>query len=159
MNKYLKYSLKGFGILLTVLFVLYIIIFIYVSVNKQKIIKQVTEEVGKKINGKVSIGSVELSFFSYFPQVSVELHNIIITDTMFSNHHHPFFKAEAVFARVNLLRLIKKEPFVNGCRIVDGSVYLFTDTNGYTNVYLLKSRRSSQEAGTTNKDQKNEISM
>ena len=64
LNKYVKYTLKGIVILLSVLVILYAFVFIYVSANKKKIIKQVTDEIGKKLSGDVTIGDVELSFFS-----------------------------------------------------------------------------------------------
>jgi len=74
--------------------VLYAIVFIYVSANKKKIIKQVTDEISKKLSGNVSIGDVEMSFFTHFPHVSVLLHDVTVTDTMFLQHHHPFFRVD-----------------------------------------------------------------
>ena len=141
MNKPLKYTLRAFGILLGVLFLLYIGVFIYVSSNKKSIIKQVTQEIGKKLNGNVSIGDVELSFFRTFPKVSVLLHKVSITDTMFAQHHHPFFQGEEIYAELSIMKLIKKEPAVNGLKIERAAIYLFTDTSGYTNTYLFKSKK------------------
>ncbi len=83
-NKYLKYTLKGVVVFLSILVILYIFVFAYVTANKQKIIKQVTEEVGKKLNGDVSVINVELNFFINFPIVFVVLFNVIITDIMYS---------------------------------------------------------------------------
>ncbi|MGZ4049937.1 MAG: hypothetical protein ACXVNN_11275, partial [Bacteroidia bacterium] len=42
--------------------------------------------------------------------------------------------------------LIKKEAAVNGLRVERASVYLFTDTSGYTNAYLLKPKSDSSGA-------------
>ncbi len=138
LTKILKYVLRTIGIILAILFVLYIVAFIYISANKKKIIKEVTDEISKKINGKVSIGDVELSFLRNFPQTSVLIRQVSVTDTMFSKHHHEFFKADEVFVQLSLLKLIKRESAINGIKIVNASIYLFTDSSGYTNAYLLK---------------------
>ena len=138
-----------------ILLILYIIVFAYVSANKQKIIRQVTQEIGKKLSGNVNIGDVELSFFSHFPEVSVVLSNVLITDTLFTQHHHAFFQGDKVYARVGLIKLLKGAPSINGIRIDHGSFYLFTDSNGYSNSYLYKQKRdsASQAAGSNQKSE------
>ena len=136
---------------MSVFVILYIVVFLYVSANKQKIIKQVTEEISKKLNGNVSIGNVELNFFSHFPKVSVALHNVMITDTMYAKHHHAFFQADDVFVNVSVFNLIRKTSFINGFRIDKGSFYLYTDTSGYTNKYLFNPKRDSTKAGKNDK--------
>ena len=144
--------------LLGILFLLYIIVFIYVSVNKKSIIKNVTEEIGKKINGNVSIGDVELSFVRTFPKISVLLHKVSVTDTMFAQHHHPFFKAEKVYALISVIKLIKKESAVNGIRVERASIYLFTDTSGYTNAYLLKPK-NKPAVGSNEKNEQQKVQL
>lgn len=150
LNKYLKYIFKGFGVLLAVLLLLYVVVFTYVSINKKKIIRQVTELVGKKLNGNVKIGSVELSFFRHFPQTLVLIHGVSITDTLYQLHHHVFFEADEVFARLSIVRLLSKQAPVNGIRIDRGNFYVYTDTSGYTNAYLLNPKKDSAAAGRSN---------
>ena len=151
LNKSLRYAFKGFAVLLVVLLAAYIVVVLYVTVNKQKIIRQVTQEVGKKLSGNVSIQNIELSFFSHFPQVSVVLHNVTITDTMFAQHHHPFFQGENVYVRLSIMRLVKGQSSVNGFKIENGGVYLYTDTSGYTNQYLFHSKKDSASAAEASK--------
>ncbi|MEP6952002.1 MAG: AsmA-like C-terminal region-containing protein [Ginsengibacter sp.] len=157
MNKPLKYTLRAFGILLGILFLLYIVLYIYVSSNKKSIIKQVTQDIGKKLNGTVSIGDVELSFFRSFPKVSVLLHNVSVTDTMFARHHHPFFQGEEIYAELSIMKLIKKESAVNGLKIERAALYLFTDTSGYTNAYLFKPKKDSSSSGGETTHTKTEL--
>ena len=155
-NKYLKYTLKGIVVLLSILVILYIIVFSYVSVNKKKIIKQVTDEISKKLNGNVSIDNVELSFFRHFPKVSVALHNVLITDTMYTQHHHAFFTGENVFVNVSVMNMITRKSFINGFRIDKGSFYLYTDTGGYTNKYLFNPKKDSS-ATAAGSNERNEL--
>jgi hypothetical protein len=143
LKKYVKYSLKGIAILLGIFLILYLVTFIYISTHKKAIIAQVTEEFGDRINGKVSIGNVELTFFNTFPKMSVSLGKVLVTDSLFPQHHHPFFTAENVFAQINILKVIQKKFPVNGLVIQNGAFNLFTDSSGFSNVYLLKPKSKS----------------
>ena len=146
-NKFFRYLIKTLIVLLSVFVILYIVVFAYVTANKKQIIKQVTEEIGKKLNGNVTIGNVELNFFRHFPKVSVALHNVMVTDTMYAQHHHAFFQGDDVFVNVSVINLIRKTSFIYGFRIDNGSFYLYTDTSGYTNKYLFNPKRDSTKAG------------
>ena len=154
-NKYLKYTLKGVVIFLSILVILYTVVFIYVTANKRKIINQVTTEISKKLNGNVTIGNVELNFFTHFPSVSVALHNVMITDTMYAQHHHPFFTGQDVFVRISVFKMIRKQSSINGFRIDKGSFYLYTDTSGYTNKYLFNPKKDA--AAAENNTRRNEL--
>lgn len=143
MNTRLKYSLKGIIIFAGVLLLLYLALFIYVSTHKKAIIKQVTEEVGKELNGNISIGDVDLSFFYTFPKISVLLQKVVITDSLFAQHHHAFFTADRVFAKLSIPKLIKKESAIDGFKIENAAIYLYTDSTGYTNEYLFKPKKIS----------------
>lgn len=143
MKKYLKYFLKGIVLLAGLLVILYIALFIYVSIHKKSIIKQVTDEIGKKIDGKVSIGDVELSFFSTFPNASVLLKKVTITDSLFERHHHIFFRGDEIFAQLSIGQILKKRFPVNGLKVLNAAIYLYTDSTGYTNGYLFKPKKDS----------------
>ena len=156
MNRLLKKTLKVLGIAFGILLILYIIAFAYVSANKKSIIKQVTDNISKKLNGNVTIGDVELSFIRTFPRASVLLNDVRITDTMYVRHHHAFLQAKHVFAELSIIGLIKRQPAVNGLRIEEASVYLFTDTSGYTNTYLFKQKKDSA-SNKINQANKNEL--
>jgi len=156
MKKLLRYIFKGFKILLVVLVVLYAVVYIYVSVNKKSIIENITSQMSARLNGKVSIGDAEISFFSNFPKVAVVLSKVSISDTMYRQHQHPFFVAEKVFARMGIWKLIKKQPALTGIKVEDGTMYIFTDSSGYTNKYLFDFKKDTS-ATTANKGSKNEL--
>ena len=156
MKKYLRYFLKGFVILIGLLLILYFALIGYVTANKKSIINQVTKEIGEKINGKVSIGGVELSFLRTFPKVSVLLNKVAITDSMYSHHHHTFFKGEEIYAQVNIPKLLKKQFVINGLKIINATIYLFTDTSGYSNDYLFKAKKNTSDS-TNKSDNQNEL--
>ncbi|MEJ7626805.1 MAG: AsmA-like C-terminal region-containing protein [Ferruginibacter sp.] len=146
-RKYLFLVLKILAVLIIVLIVG---VFAYVSINKKTIISQVTREIETKLNGKLSVGKVELSFLRNFPSISVLLNNVTLTDTMFSQHKHTFFKGKEIFVSLAVSKLIKKEPPLKGLRIDDGEIYLYTDTSGYTNTYLMRGKKDSVKSVAKN---------
>lgn len=137
---------------------LVITVVLYVSFNKKKIIRQVTTEISDKINGKVAIENMELSFIRNFPHISVLLRNVSITDSLFNIHHHTFFKGEEVFVSIDVLKLIDHEPPIKGIWLKKGEIYFYTDSTGYTNTYLFhvkKDTASSTVQGETKNELKN----
>ena len=141
MKLILRRSLKVLKIFLIVVVCLYAAAYIYIRVNKAKIIRQLTEQAGKKLNGKLTIGDADISLFRTFPKISVVIKDISLTDTMFAQHGHPFFTAKELFANLNIFKLMRHQSALTGLRIDNGSVYLYTDTSGYTNTYLLRSKK------------------
>lgn len=146
MNKYLKYTLKGLAIFAGILVIVYSAAYIYISANKKDIINQVKELVADKLNGEVQIGDINLGFLAQFPSISVELENVSISDTLFNVHKHPFFKAENVYASISVINVIRKQNPLNGIRIDKGQIYIYTDTSGYTNSYLLSPKSEAKKA-------------
>ena len=128
---------------LAVILLLVIAVVLYVSINKQKIIRQVTAEISNHLNGRVNIGNVELSFLRNFPHISVLLHNVSITDSMFNTHHHTFFKGKEIFVSIDVLKLINHQSPIKGIRLQTGELYLYTDSTGYTNTYLLHPKKDT----------------
>jgi hypothetical protein len=136
--------------------VLYLIVYIYVSANKKSIIKQVTEEIGEKLNGDVTIGNIELSFFTNFPRISVLMEKVSIKDSMFEKHKHAFLQADEISLLLNVKKLINKQAPLSGITVNNANVYLYTDTAGYTNTYLFKPKKSAAATGQSTKG-KNEL--
>ncbi|MDB5231925.1 MAG: AsmA family protein [Chitinophagaceae bacterium] len=151
MNKYIKRIWKGFAIFLGIILLLYFALFIYVSVNKQSIIKQVSAKISSRLSGDVTIKNAQLSFFTHFPQIAVVLEGINIRDSAFIKHGHTFFEAGKLSGSLGLMALIGKKDALNGIRIENATIYLFTDSTGYTNDYLLKGKKDSSKVSGSSK--------
>ena len=152
----LKYLFRILKIFLAVVVTLVVAVVIYVSVNKKKIIRQVTSEISDQLNGHVVIGNMELSFFRNFPHISVLLHDVSITDTLFNTHHHTFFSGKEVFVSIDVLKLIDHQPPIKGIRLQTGELYLYTDSTGYTNTYLFHLKKDTTGSGGQS-EAKNEL--
>ncbi len=152
-KKFFRIALKSLLILFALLLVLYSIAYWYISTHKKEILADFTLKISEKINGKVTMANADISLFETFPRIAIHAHNVLVTDSMYTVHQHPFFKAQDLFVNINILKAIKKQPPLTGIRVVAGTVYLFTDTSGYSNTYLLKSKKDP--AGGPKKTEQN----
>ncbi len=143
MKKIFPIVFKVLKIVLVLVIVLYAVAFFYIKANKAKIIKQLTEQVSNKLNGKLIIGDADVSLFKKFPRIAVVIKNISLTDSMYAQHKHTFFSAKEAFVNLNIFKLIKKDQPLTGLTLQDASIYFYTDTSGYTNTYLLKGKKDS----------------
>lgn len=143
MKKFLRYILKGLAVFFGVLVFVYLVAYVYVVAKKKEIITQIKEQVADKLNGEVQIGNISLGFLAQFPRISVELQKVSIRDTLYNQHKHPFFEAEKVYASISFLNLIKRNNPLNGIEVNNGQLYIFTDSLGYTNSYLLSPKTAA----------------
>src|SRR5688572_9418212 len=99
------------------------------------------------MNATVVIGDLDPSFFQTFPFLSLRLSDISLRDSLWDTHHHDFLKAEKFFLRVNPLSLFSATPKINKIIVEKGSIYLFTDTTNYTNVYIMNAKKKNTRKG------------
>ena len=135
----------------------YVAIVIYVSLHKKELIQDLTEQVSEKINGSVAISDMEISFFNSFPRVSILLKKVKITDSLFARHRQPFFTGAEVAVQLNAGKLLQNELQVNGIKIKDALIFLFTDSSGYSNEYLLKPQQ--KPSGNKQADRENKFHL
>ncbi len=148
-----KYFFKVIKILLVSILILFVAGFIYVSVNKKKIIANITQEIAEKIKGNLTYKDVDITFFRSFPKLAVSFKDVLLTDTLFAHHQHPFLKSKEVFLSLNIFKLIQKQSPIGGIQINDGLIYIYTDSTGYSNDYLTKPESKNPDTQTkTNKE-------
>ena len=156
MKNILSIFLKVILVIVLLILILYVGAFFYLKANKAKIIKQLTENVINKLNGKLTISNADVSLFKNFPRIAVVLNDVSLTDSMYEYHRHAFFAAKDAFVNLNIFKLIKKEDALTGLVLQNANIYFYTDTSGYTNTYLLKSKKDSSGGP---KKTSNEISL
>ena len=141
MKNFGRYTIKVLKIVFLFVLLIYLVAYIYISVNQKKIIAQVTQEISEKIDGKVTIKTADISFFKSFPRIAVHAENISITDSLYPVHKHIFLEAKDLYVNLNVFKLIRKLPALSGIRMISGSVFMYTDSSGYSNTYLLKGKK------------------
>lgn len=143
MKKALKILGKLLKVVIVLLIVSYALAYWYISSHKTELVNQFSEMISDKIDGKVDMSEADVNLFSSFPKISISAKNILVTDTLYKRHQHPFFKAEELLVDVSLFKLIAKKSALTGVKTTNGIIYFYTDTSGYTNSYLIKSKKDS----------------
>ena len=123
----------------------------YLTYNKKAFLKTVSTQLNNNISGKLTIGSMDPALIRGFPGVSVVLHDVLLTDSLFDEHGHDLLKAEEVFVSINLFSLVGSTPEIKKISINNGEIYLFTDSLGKSNNTAL-SRGSSHDKESKKKN-------
>jgi len=113
-----------------------------VSYNKASILLTVKKELNGRINGEVTIGDIDASFFQTFPRVSFGLYKITIRDSLWKQHQHDLLQADKVFADLNIFKLFTGQLSVDKIIIEKATAYLYTNSAGYANTNIIRSREA-----------------
>jgi hypothetical protein len=138
LNKYIKYTLRTLGVFFAVLFLAFLAVSLYVSSHKEKLIADATNKISEKIRGKIAIGDMGVNMFKNFPYIAITIKNLKVTDSLYAKHGHALIEAEKIFVRINPLNLLLLKVAVNKLTIQNAAFYVYTDTSGYSNNYMLK---------------------
>ena len=144
-HKYFRYVVYCLGGFLALILVLFLVLSTYVYFNKKKLVDHAASEIGTLIGGNIQIGDITVSILHNFPNLSIALKNITVSDSLVAQNKHPLIHAETIFVRLNLFKLLTRKVSLNKIEIENAGFYLFTDSSGYTNGYLLQ-RKNKQES-------------
>ncbi len=153
--KYFRYFIYFLSGLVTLILILFIALNIYVSAHKKELIEKATVEISDHISGTIHIDDISVSFFNNFPYLSIQLKNLSVSDSLVAVTKHPLIQAEKIFVRINTFKLFIGEISLNKIEIDNAGFYLFTDSTGYTNGYLLKGKNKPQSKPVEEKAVKN----
>lgn len=121
----------------------------YVALRKKEILGIVTAQLNENLNGKLTIGSMEPALIRHFPAISVELKNVLLRDSLFKQHKHDLLKAKSFTVRINSFSIFSPSPKIESIEVKDGTIYLFTDSSGYSNSQLFQVDTSSKHRNVT----------
>ncbi|MDN3583877.1 AsmA family protein [Mucilaginibacter flavus] len=146
MPKWIKIVLKVIGALVAVVIVAFVGITMYIVFNKEKVLKMMTTALNKNLNGTLTVGKLDPTFFRGFPGVSVTLKDVVIKDAQWNVHHHTLLDAKDFDVSVNAAALFHGSVQINKIDINDASIDLFTDSTGYSNTSVFKSKPKDKNA-------------
>ncbi|KQS35987.1 AsmA-like C-terminal region-containing protein [Pedobacter sp. Leaf194] len=145
MARWLKISLK----VIVTLFVLVILTWLagafYISRNKKEILGSILSQLNKNLNGEITANSMEPTLLKGFPGVSVSLKDVLLRDSLWSRHKHDLLKAEDIDVSLNVLSLIFGSVNINQITLNNASIYLYTDSTGYSNTSIFKSKEKVEK--------------
>jgi hypothetical protein len=139
LNITIRKTLRTFAWVIGVFLTIWMLVWIYVLVNKKMIIGEVTAMIKDKVKGDITIGDLDPSLVSTFPFVSIRLTDVTLRDSLWKQHKHELVNAKDVWLRLGLWGIFSGSPKVNKIIVQDGAFYLFRDSTGYSNDYIFKS--------------------
>lgn len=140
--RWIKIFLRGLGILVLLQIIFCIGAMWYINSHKREILVMVTEKLNENLNGKLTIESMEPTFFESFPRISLQLKNVMIRDREYGKHHKTLLQARNFEVALNALAFIRGAVEINKIGISDAAVHLFTDAGGYSNASVFKKKAS-----------------
>ncbi|RYE16183.1 MAG: AsmA family protein, partial [Sphingobacteriaceae bacterium] len=134
MPRWLKNTLKTLAVIVGLVVIAVVAVSIYISSHKQSILADITKQLNKNLNGgSLSIQSMDPTFLSDFPRISLSLKNVVLKDSLWKVHHHTLLEAQELSISVNTFALFKGTIEIYKVGINKANVYLYTDSTGYTN--------------------------
>jgi hypothetical protein len=150
MRKRIRIALIVFGSLLGVLVILWLGLAWYIRQHKTELLHQISVILNDRLNGgTLSIKDMEPSLVRSFPDISVSLQDVTIKDSLWSHHHHTLLEVSRIFVKVNTLALIRKKLDIKQVSLENGTIYLFTDTAGYTNTSIIKKKEQGDSTSAS----------
>jgi hypothetical protein len=140
MPRWSKIALKIVGILVGLVILVFVGFAWYVNSHKKELLATITKQLNNSVAGQITIGSMDPTFLSGFPGVSMRLNNVIVRDSLWSKHKHSLLEAKDIEVSVNALNLLTGTIQIKKIGINNASIYLFTDSLGYSNTAIFKKK-------------------
>jgi hypothetical protein len=125
----------------------------YVHSHKDQIRVQLNEELEDRLNGEAKMGSMYISMFHSFPNISLAVSNVSLKDSLWDEHKHDLVQAKELYVRLNPWALLRNRVELKKVTISHGTIFLYTDSTGYANSYLLAKKKNNK------RDRKTEIEL
>jgi len=146
MKRWLKISLKVIAALLLLLVAVWIGAAYYINKNNKAILAKILDQVNTKVNGKVQVSHMETTLLKGFPGVSVSLKNVSLRDSLWLEHKHELLKANDIDVTLNALSLLVGTINIRKVAINNANIYLYTDSNGYSNTSMFRTKDQKKAA-------------
>lgn len=112
----------------------------YIGAHKKDILQEITARLSEKTGGRLTIRDMKPSLWKSFPNVSVALEDITLRDSLYEQHLHSLLEAKTLFVQLNTFELLSRKMEIRKITAAHGSIFLYTDSTGYSNAYLLKKK-------------------
>lgn len=115
------------------------------QIYRPKVLALINENLKSGINGDVNIGGLDYTIFNRFPQLSITLSKIYLRGSRYSVYHQDFFTAEKLYIHVQPMQLLRGVVTLKSITIKNAQVFIFTASNGYTNLDTFKKLDSTKQ--------------
>ncbi|KQM63834.1 hypothetical protein ASE74_11720 [Pedobacter sp. Leaf216] len=149
MKRWLKISLKILSVFVILIILTWLAGAFYISRNKKEVLASILSQLNKNLNGKITATSMEPTLLKSFPGVSVSLNGVLLRDSLWAQHKHDLLKAQDIDVSLNVLSLIVGNINIQQIAINNADIYIYTDTTGYSNTSIFKSKPKTAEKSTS----------
>ena len=137
MKKPVKITLISVGSLIG-LVLLAAAVLVWVVLTPKRLTPIVNKAAASFVTCPTKIGSVELTFFSTFPKVSLRVDDVLLLNPMKGAPSDTLLRVERLDAAVNIRKLLKEDVLeVKSLHLKNGDALLYTDAEGRQNFDVL----------------------
>lgn len=144
-----KILLKIAAITCGVFMLIFTALYIFIQVKKDEILSAINKEIAERIKGEVHIGKMDVSLFNHFPSISIVMKDVEVGDSLLTLHHRSLVQLKKMVIDLNWAALFNSKDKVKRITASNGKVMIFTDTTGYTNLYILKNNEKKKPDRST----------
>ena len=141
MPRWLRISLRIFAGFIGLVLLLWLGMAWYINSHKKQLLQEITSRLSERTGGTLTIRDMEPSLWKSFPNMSIALKDVTLRDSLFAQHGHSLLDVRTLFVKVNTFELLSKKTEIRKITASGGSIYLYTDSSGYSNSYLLASKK------------------
>ncbi|KAA2238571.1 AsmA family protein [Chitinophaga agrisoli] len=152
MPKWLRIVIRIGAVLLGCFILLWLVLALYIHLNRQSFLKQLTGRLNQGLNGTLTIGDISPSLLRSFPHMSMALDKVELQDSLCAQHHHPLLSVKRIFVKVNTFSVFRRRLDIREITMEDGTIYLYTNEQGYTNTHVFASRKEKTTGNGSGKD-------
>lgn len=149
MSRWLKISLKIFAALFALIIIVWLGAAYYINHNNKAILNTILTQLNANVNGKIEVNSMETTLLKGFPGIAVSLKKVQLRDSLWALHKHDLLNAKDIDVSLNIFSLIVGDIKINKIGINNANIYIFTDSSGYSNTSMFKSKEK-KTTKTTN---------
>lgn len=124
--------------LLILLFLAVGTVFIVITFYKKEMASLFTDHLKETYGLVLKADDVNVSFFSNWPNASIEFKDISLTNVLSAGNDAPLFNAGSVSLSFNLEKLLRKEFIVKSVAVKNAEINLLRDENGVKNFEFKK---------------------
>lgn len=107
----------------------------YIAAHKQELLTRVHQQLSARLQGRLTIGSLEVNVWRHFPRIEIMLKGVTLIDSVYQQ---PILSVQSASTWISVFQATRKDPVISRIKFSDGLFHVFTDSTGYTNRYLLK---------------------
>ena len=141
-KRLLRFSKWFFGIILSLIVIISLLLYIY----KDEICGMVISKVNGYLKTEVQVASVDLTFWSTFPNLSVDFNHVFIQDPFEgSSKSDTLFASEQVRLKFNPFDIWRENYTVKSIEVSPGTLQLKVNKEGLENYDIVKEQEETED--------------